>query len=252
MIRVRHDGAVTTIVMSRPPVNAMDPAFVAAFETVLDQVTAKQPTLVVIRSDQRTFCAGADLSLIRSYFDEPGGIERMVAYVRTLHRLFDRIEALPAVTLACVQGAALGGGLELALACDLRIATTTATLGLPEARVGMIPGAGGTQRLTRLAGLGAAARLILSADVVDGREAERLGIVQWAVDAAAFDAKVAGIAERIGGLSRDALAASKDCMHAAFDPAVNGFERELEKPAALMRNADSKARVAQFFAPKAK
>ncbi len=252
MIRVRHDGAVTTIVMSRPPVNAMDPAFVAAFETVLDQVTAKQPTLVVIRSDQRTFCAGADLSLIRSYFDEPGGIERMVAYVRTLHRLFDRIEALPAVTLACVQGAALGGGLELALACDLRIATTTATLGLPEARVGMIPGAGGTQRLTRLAGLGAAARLILSADVVDGREAERLGIVQWVVDAEAFDAKVAGIAERIGGLSRDALAASKDCMHAAFDPAVNGFERELEKPAALMRNADSKARVAQFFAPKAK
>jgi enoyl-CoA hydratase/carnithine racemase len=252
MIHVHHDDSVTTIVMSRAPVNAIDPAFVDAFETVLDEVTAKHPTLVVIRSDQRTFCAGADLSLIGACFDQPNGIERMVTYVRSLHRLFDRIEALPAVTLACVQGAALGGGLELALACDLRIATTTATLGLPEARVGMIPGAGGTQRLPRLVGPGAAARIILSADVLDGREAERLGLVQWAVEPAAFDAEVTRIAQRIGDLSLAALAASKDCMRAAFDPAVNGFERELEKPLDLMRNADSKARVARFFAPKAK
>ncbi|MCW5568848.1 MAG: enoyl-CoA hydratase/isomerase family protein [Dokdonella sp.] len=251
MIQTRHEGAVTTVVMSRPPVNAIDPAFVTAFNAVLDEVDRQRPTLVVIRSAQRTFCAGADLSLIRSWFDDAGGTERMVAYVRTLHRLFDRIEALPAVTLACIQGAALGGGLELALACDLRIATFDARLGLPEARVGMIPGAGGTQRLTRLAGPGAAARLILSADVVDGREAQRLGIAQWTVDTAAFDAEMARIADRVGGLSRDALAASKDCMHAFFDPAVNGFEREIEKPLALMRNADSKARVARFFTPKA-
>ncbi|HEX6362107.1 MAG TPA: enoyl-CoA hydratase/isomerase family protein, partial [Albitalea sp.] len=252
MIHARHDGAVTTLVMSRPPVNAIDPAFVAAFNAALDEVDARKPTLVVIRSDQRCFCAGADLSLIRACFDEPGGTERMVAYVRTLHQLFDRIEALPAVTLACISGPTLGGGLELALSCDLRIATTTATLGLPEARVGMIPGAGGTQRLTRLAGPGVAARLILSADVVDGGEAQRLGIVQWAVEEAAFDAGIARIADRIGGLSRDALAASKDCMQAYFDPAVSGFKRELEKPLTLMQNPDSKARVARFFAPKSR
>jgi len=252
MINARHDGPVTTITMSRPPVNAIDPAFVEAFDATLDEVDARQPTLVVVRSDQRAFCAGADLSLIRACFDELGGTARMVGYVRTLHRLFDRIEALPAVTLACVQGAALGGGLELSLACDLRIATTAATLGLPEARVGMIPGAGGTQRLTRLAGPGVSARLILSADVVDGVEAQRLGIVQWAVDATAFDVQIARIVERIASLSREALVASKDCVHAYFDPAVNGFARELEKPLVLMQSADSRQRVARFFHSKAK
>jgi enoyl-CoA hydratase len=250
MIHARHDAAVSTITLGRPPVNAIDPDFVTAFHAALDDVEARQPTLVVIRSDQRCFCAGADLGLIRTCFDQEGGVDRMVAYVRTLHRLFDRIEALPAVTLACIAGATLGGGLELALSCDLRIATTTAKLGLPEARVGMIPGAGGTQRLPRLAGPGVAARIILSADVVDGGEAQRLGIVQWAVEESAFEREIARIVDRIGGLSREALAASKHCLRGYFDPAVDGFERELEQPQALMRSPDSKQRVARFFAPK--
>jgi enoyl-CoA hydratase/carnithine racemase len=250
MIHARHEGAVSTLTLRRPPVNAIDPAFVTAFHAALDEVDAHQPTLVVIRSEQRCFCAGADLGLIRACFDEPGGVERMVAYVRSLHVLFDRIEALPAVTLACIAGPALGGGLELALACDLRIATTSAKLGLPEARVGMIPGAGGTQRLPRLAGPGVAARLVLSADVVDGGEAQRLGIVQWAVDASAFEGEIARIVDRVGGLSREALAASKHCLRAVFEPGTNGFERELQQPLALMRSPDSKQRIAQFFAPK--
>ncbi|QRG09028.1 enoyl-CoA hydratase/isomerase family protein [Xanthobacter dioxanivorans] len=143
MIRTEREGAVATLTLSRPPVNAIDPAFVDALEAALDTVEAMQPTLVVIRSNQKCFCAGADLALIRSFFDGADGTGRMVAYVRTLHAVFNRLEALPAVTLAVIDGPALGGGLELALACDLRIATTRAKLGLPEARVGMIPGAGG-------------------------------------------------------------------------------------------------------------
>lgn len=239
-----------TIVMNRPPVNAIDPDFVAAFNHALDEVHAAAPTLVLLRSERRAFSAGADLSLIRAYFEQADGIVGMVAYVRTLHQLFDRIEALPAVTLACINGQALGGGLELALACDLRIASHAASLGLPEARLGMIPGAGGTQRLPRLVGPGVTKRLVLSADVVDGAEALRLGLVQWAVEDADFDARVQQIAERIAGLSQRALAASKDCIHAYYDPGVNGFERELEKPLELMASADSKLRVARFFEQK--
>jgi len=241
-----------TIAMDRPPVNAIDPAFVTAFDCALDEVDTQRPTLVVLRSQQRAFCAGADLSLIRSYFDAAGGIAAMVAYVRTLHRLFDRVETLPAVTLACIHGHALGGGLELALACDLRIACHSASLGLPEAQVGMIPGAGGTQRLPRLVGPGVAKRLILSAEVVSGALAERLGLVQWAVEDAAFGAEILRICERIAGLSPAALRAAKDCIHASHDPAVDGFERELEKPLELMANPDSKQRVARFFARKEK
>jgi len=248
MIRTQHQGPVTTIVMSRPPVNAIDPEFVTAFNRALDEVDRADPTLLVVRSDQRAFCAGADLSLIRSYFEQTDGIARMVAYVRTLHALFDRIEALPSVTLACINGHALGGGLELALACDLRIASFAASLGLPEARVGMIPGAGGTQRLPRLVGPGVAKRVILGADVVDGAEAQRLGIVQWAVEPDAFEGEIARVAERVGGLSKAALQASKDCIAAYYDPAVDGFEREIDKPLQIMANPDSKARITQFFA----
>jgi enoyl-CoA hydratase/carnithine racemase len=154
------------------------------------------------------------------------------------------------VTLACVAGPALGGGLELALSCDLRIATQSAKLGLPEARVGMIPGAGGTQRLTRLCGQGTASRLILSGDMVDGAEAHRLGLVQWVVPDAELDAAVRAIAERIGGLSRAALVASKDCILAHFDPALDGYARELEKPVALMKNEESRQRVERFLSQK--
>lgn len=251
MIEIHHAGAVTTLTMGRPPVNAIDARFVAEFEKALDAVEQAEPTALVIRSSQRAFCAGADLSLIQRYFGEPDGTASMVAYVKTLHRLFRRVETLPAVTLAAVAGPALGGGLELTLACDLRIVTQSARLGLPEARVGMIPGAGGTQRLTRLCGQGTASRLILGGDVVDGAEAHRLGLAQWVVPDAELDAAIHAISERIGGLSRAALTASKDCILASFDPAVDGYARELEKPVVLMRNADSRRRVEGFLAKKA-
>jgi enoyl-CoA hydratase len=250
MIRVEHVGAATTVVMSRPPVNAIDPSFVAAFEGILDEIEKAKPTIVIIRSDQKCFCAGADLALIRGFFTASGGTEAMVTYVKTLHSLFDRLEAFEAVTLAVIDGPALGGGLELALSCDLRIASTRAKLGLPEARVGMIPGAGGTQRLPRLCGPGVSARLILGGEVVDGAEAARLGIVQWAVEAGELDVGIGAIVQRVTGLSRPALIASKDCIAAWFDPEVDGYARELEKPWQLMKTEEARSRIDAFFTPK--
>ena len=110
MIRSEHAGTVTTVILSRPPVNAIDPEFVSALHAVLDEIDRRAPTMVVIRSDQKCFCAGADLALIRGFF-APGGTPRMVAYVETLHVLFNRLAALAAVTLAVIDGPALGGGL---------------------------------------------------------------------------------------------------------------------------------------------
>jgi len=248
MIRSEFTGAVATVTLSRPPVNAIDPAFVNALNAALDEIEAKAPTLVIFRSDQKCFCAGADLTLIRGFFSSPDGVEAMVAYVKTLHAVFNRVEALPAVTLAAIDGAALGGGFELALSCDLRIATNRAKIGLPEARVGMIPGAGGTQRLTRLAGPGVSARLILGGEVVDGREAARLGIVQWACESDELDAEIEKISDRISALSRGALVAAKDCIAVWFDPGVDGFAREIEKPRTIMRSREAKHFVDAFFA----
>ena len=251
MITLTLDGAVATARMSRPPVNAIDHAFVAALDAVLGEVERAKPTVLVIESDQKCFSAGADLALIQSYFSERDGIERMIGYVRELHRVFDRIEALEAVTLAAIAAPALGGGLELALACDLRIAATTVKLGLPEARIGMIPGAGGTQRLPRLCGPGTAARLILGAEIIDGTEAERVGLAQWSVATDVLASKTAEIAERISALSRPALASCKACLAAALDPAIDGFAREIEQPLTLMKTREAKERIAAFFASRA-
>jgi len=249
MIRTEIAGGVVTLRMARPPVNAFNPALVCAFQTALDTVEqASDVQLLVIDSDERAFCAGADLNLIQGFFASADGAQRMVEYVTTLHALFDRIESLPIVTLAVMRATALGGGLELALACDLRLAAADARFGLPEARVGMIPGAGGTQRLTRLCGPGIAARLILAAEVVQGDEAQRLGLVQWSVPPVAIDARVRDIARSVCGLSAPALAAAKDCIQAATDPDVDGYARELDKPAGLMATPEARERIAAFFA----
>jgi enoyl-CoA hydratase/carnithine racemase len=247
MIRFTAEGQVGTVTLGRAPVNAIDPAFVAAFHAALDEAWNAAPTVLVIRSTQKCFCAGADLSLIAGFFDASDGVVLMEDYVRSLHALFDRIEAFPAVTLAVIGGPALGGGLELALACDLRAVSTRAQVGLPEARVGKIPGAGGTQRLTRLCGPGVSARLILGGEVVDGTEAARLGIAQWAVEAEVLDGFAAEVSGRIAGLSRQALLASKDCIAAWHDPGIDGFAREIEKPRELMPTQEARERVLGFF-----
>ena len=122
-------------------------------------------SVLLLRSSERAFCAGADLALMKSRFDTQPGRERMVAFVREMQRVYAQLERLPLVTIAEIGGAAMGGGLELALACDFRIAADDATLGLPEARLGLLPGAGGTQRLTRIAGEAIAKRLILGVEV---------------------------------------------------------------------------------------
>ena len=248
MINVTTHGGIATIAMSRPPVNAIDHAFITALNGALDQIDKAKPTAVVIKSDQKCFSAGADLALIQGYFSKPTGTAEMVDYVKALHAVYNRLEKLEAVTIAAIAGPALGGGLELALSCDMRIATTTAKIGLPEARIGMIPGAGGTQRLPRLVGPGVAARMILGGEVIDGTEAARLGVVQWVVAPADLDTKVAEVSERVAGLARPALVSCKACMAAYFDPAKDGFAFEIDQPLTLMETTEARERIAAFFA----
>jgi len=247
MINFEVNGNVGTITMSRAPVNALDPSLVAALGEAVDQAEAAGLSALLIKSDQKIFCAGADLAMIAGYFDKPDAVEIMAAYTGSLHALFDRIEALAMVTVAVIDGAALGGGLELALSCDMRIVSTRAKIGLPEAGVGLIPGAGGTQRLTRLAGPGVAARIILTSDVVNGTEAERLGVAQWVAEPDDLAGLVDKVSGRIGGLSGQSLRASKRCMAAWHDPARDGFALEKEVTRELMPTQETRDRVFGFF-----
>lgn len=248
MFKVEDQGRIVRITMQRAPVNAISNEFVAGFSEALDSIAHKKDLAVLhIRSDQRVFSAGADLAQVKSRFAMERGADVMVQDIRGFHRLFDRIEALPCVTLAEIGGSALGGGFELALACDLRIASLDAKIGLPEARLGLIPGAGGTQRLTRLCGPGVAARIILACDIVDGATARELGMVQWAVAAAELESEAAALAQRIGGLSSEALLVSKRCIGKVATLAAEGFETELQGTHGLMASTDTRTRVKQFF-----
>jgi enoyl-CoA hydratase/carnithine racemase len=245
-------GRVLVVTLARPPVNALDDLLIAQLEAALDRaIDDDSVTLLHLRSELRAFSAGADLALMEHCFATPRGTDAMVGVVRNMQRLFDRIECAPVVVLAEIATAALGGGLELALACDLRVAAHEARLGLPEARLGLVPGAGGTQRLTHLCGTGRASRMILGAEVVTGVEAERIGLVQWARPAAELAAFARELAQRYAAHPKAALAANKRCIAAATGPGRDGYAEELQETRALYANAETRCKVADFLARRA-
>ena len=252
MVTLDRIGRVVIATLSRPPVNALNDELVARLHAVLDEV-ARDPDVAVlqVRSDQRVFCAGADLAAVKACFATPDGPDAMVEVVRGMQRLYERFESAPFVTLAEIDGAALGGGLELALACDLRVAAAETTLGLVESRLGLIAAGGGTQRLTRLVGPGIAKRLILAGETVDGVEAERLGLVQWVRPRAELAAWTRELSARLAEMPPAALAANKRCIAAALDIRRDGYAEELAETRKLYDHHETRQKVATFLARRA-
>ena len=246
MIELHVDGAVAKVTLCRAPVNAMSDEWVARFHTLLDELERRDDWSVLhLRSAQKIFSAGADLKQIDDNFSRP--IEQQLDVGRAYQKLFARIQDIGAITLAEIGGTALGGGLELALACDLRIASSRAKLGLPEVTLGLIPGAGGTQRLTWLCGRAIASRLILGGELIGGEEAQRLGLVQWCVEPAQIEAEAAQIASRYAAMPRHAAMGAKSAIAAALDPSINGFERETEVVRSCFESANTRALVSSFL-----
>jgi len=242
-------GRVLTATLSRPPVNALDGSLISALEAVVEIASHDDDIVVLhLRSNEKAFCAGADLALMHSCFATPEGTGEMVALVERMQQVFAALESAPVVTLAEIGGAAIGGGLELALACDLRVAAAEAKLGLSEARLGLLPAAGGTQRLTRLAGVGTAKRLILTAELVDGTEALRLGLVQWCRPRAELASFAADLAQRIAAHPKLALVSNKRCIAAESDPWSDGFAEEVAATRRLYQEAETRRKVVEFLA----
>ncbi len=180
MISLDIDGFIATITLCRPPVNAINEEWLDSLNSALDKIQDSGAVSVVwIRSSERVFCAGADLNLMSSRFATKDGQELMISFVRRIQQVYARLENMGAVSVAEINGAAMGGGLELALACDLRVIADTARIGLPEAGLGLLPGAGGTQRMTRRCGDDVARRLILGGEIIDGKMARELRIAHW-------------------------------------------------------------------------
>ncbi len=242
------DGPIAIATLCQPPVNAINDEWVARLNEILDAVERdERVTVLWIRSSERVFCAGADLEFMRARFLTEEGRMRMIDFTRRLQDAYARLERLSVVSVAEIGGAALGGGFELALACDLRLVADTAKVGLPEARLGLLPAAGGTQRMTRLCGEGVARRLILGAEIVNGVEAVSLGLAHWVASSDEMQATARAVTERIAQLPRSALAASKACIAVALDGSGSGFELELASSRMLLGQHETQQRVRRFL-----
>lgn len=164
---------VGTLVLDRPPLNALDLAAWRALEQAVAHAADRDDVrALIVRGGPRAFAAGADVTEFADW-DVAGA----TAAAATIHAALDALAAVPMVTIAVVAGYALGGGCELALACDLRFAADNAKLGQPEVLLGVLPGGGGTQRLPRLVGVGRAKDLVLTGRMVDMVEAPAIGLV---------------------------------------------------------------------------
>jgi enoyl-CoA hydratase len=176
LIFAQNDG-VALVTINRPEVrNAISQAVQAELRSVVEQIRDDDQVraLIITGAGDRAFVAGADIQRLGDYTAE-------TALQSGMQRLFDDVEALNKPTIAAINGFALGGGCELAMACDIRIAAQTARFGLPESALAILPGAGGTQRLTRLVGLGQALDMVLTGRIVSAPEALGMGLVSRVV-----------------------------------------------------------------------
>jgi enoyl-CoA hydratase len=251
MIVLDINDHVATATLDQAPVNAINLSWMERFSRILDEVEADCNISVLhIRSEVKVFCAGADLEVMRKLLPTPSGRDEMIEIVRRMQDVFLRLERMGAVTVAEIGGAALGGGLELALACDLRVASEDARLGFPEPRLGLLPGAGGTQRLPRLCGEAVARRLILGAEVVDGRTAQQLGVVHWVQSKENLAERTRVLVQSLAESTPQALSACKRCIEAFCDPLQNGYERELTETRQLHDVPETQERLNAILSKK--
>ncbi len=242
------DG-IARITLCSPPVNALSRPWADRFFAILDDLESRNDwRVLVLQSNQKVFSAGGDIKQYASRLDREDAGEMLAQEAAYYQKLFSRISSLPQVSIAVIGGVAAGGGMELALACDLRIASEITKVGLPEVGVGLLPAGGGTQRMTQRCGAGVALRLIGLAELITGREALVIGLVEWAVPPAELADMANGIAQRLANQPPEALQAAKACIAAASDPLRDGFAFELTFPPNLMRTSVTQARIRDFLA----
>jgi enoyl-CoA hydratase len=225
LLLVDRDGPIATVTLNRPNVlNALNAALIAELSATFAALERDGAVRVVVLTGagERAFAAGADIAELAALDTAIDGERK----ARTGQALTEAIEASRLIVIAAVNGFALGGGCELALACDIRVAAENAKFGQPEVNLGVPPGYGGTQRLTRLIGAGMASYLCLTGETIDAAEAVRIGLVQRVVPAA----ELAGEARRIAG----AIAAKAPLAIAAVKRAIiDGANVPLDEALAL-------------------
>ena len=241
---VERDGALGIVTLNRPDkLNALNEDLRQGIKDALDDLAQDQDIKVVIihGRGEKAFIAGADVTEFAS---------RTPAEQRDVYeepRVYDVAAAFPKPLIAAIHGFCVGGGCELALACDVRVADRTARFSQAEIRLGLIPGAGGTQRLARLVGAGQALRIALTGDFVEAEEAFRIGLVEFLVDDGEHLEKARDLAERMGRWSPVALRLVKQAVRAAFEtPLSEGLDLERELFLEAFASEDGREGVQAF------
>jgi enoyl-CoA hydratase len=238
-------GRVAVITINRPEKrNALNIKTREEGAELLDQLSRDESVRVVVftGAGDKAFIAGADIA------EFEGRTASMQRDVMTSRSLFTAIDSFPKPVMAMINGYCLGGGCELALACDIRIASETASFGQPEINLGIIPGGGGTQRLTRLVGEGKAMEMILSGEIIDARTAFQIGLVNHVVPPDQLDAKTMEIANRIADKGPIALRLAKEAVKLASRSNLDeGLRREVDLFALCFSTEDKDEGVKAFL-----
>jgi enoyl-CoA hydratase len=245
VVRLDRAGPVAIVTIDRPRVlNALNRAVFAELQAALAEIERDDSVrcAIVTGAGARAFSAGADIRELDAL-----GSEGALEFMALGQRIFDRLAHAATPTIAAVNGHALGGGLELAMACDIRIAAETARFGQPEITLGSIPGWGGTQRLPLLVGLGRARELILTGRIIDAAEAERIGLVSQVVAADRLLAAARETAGRIAALPPVALALAKDAVRQVEGDLAAGLRVEREHVARTFATEDQREGTRAFF-----
>ena len=242
---VERRDRVALIIINRPEKrNALNIQTRQEGAAVLEELREDEEVRVVVftGAGDKAFIAGADIA------EFAGRTAITQRDVMTARSLFTAIDTFPKPVIAMVNGYCLGGGCELALACDLRIASETASFGQPEINLGIIPGGGGTQRLTRLVGEGKAMEMILTGDIIDAKTAFTLGLLNMVVPAADLEAKTMEMANRIAEKSPVALRMAKEAVKTASRANLDeGLRREVDLFALCFSSEDKDEGVKAFL-----
>lgn len=242
-VDVSVDGALLRITLNRPDkYNAVSESMLAGLDAALDRAEATPGIRVVLLEGAgRHFCAGADIS---AYHEARA--DDLAAFTAHANAVCDRLAGLALPVIAAVHGLALGGGFELALSCDLVVAADTASFGLPELALGLIPGWGGTQRLTAVVGAARARQVILTGARIDAATLQQWGLVGQLSTAESLTSDALALAAQLAERAPLAMAAAKQAV-AAARPA-DGFAIERSALLSLFASADGKEGVAAFVA----
>lgn len=241
-IGVEHDDGVAHLTLSRPPVNQFDTELLRGILDAVERLGEETRALVVSSTVEGLFAAGGDIPWMAS-----APVEEQLPFVKLCQDCYSSFERVPFPTIAAIEGHCLGGGLELSLGCDIRVAAENASLGLPEATVGLIAGAGGTQRLVRAIGQGLARDMLLTGRRISGAEAAAFGIVSRLVGEGEALAEARKIARRLADGPTEAIQATKRLAVAASELEIDeGLARERTEWEQVRRSALSQEGLEAF------